>query len=150
MRNLSLVSHRGDSAKNHGKFLAAGVMSTIDDVAKRAGVSKMTVSRVINRSGYISPETRDRVERVVAELGYVPNTLARSLRFKQTKTVALVLTDITNPFFTTVARGVEDTASEQGFSVMFCNTDESQTEETEYLNVLLQKQVDGVLLVPAN
>ncbi len=125
-------------------------MSTIGDVAKRAGVSTMTVSRVINNSGYISHETRGRVERAIAELGYIPNTLARSLRFKQTKTIALVLTDITNPFFTTIARGVEDTASEQGFSVIFCNTDESQNEETEYLNVLLQKQVDGVLLVPAD
>ncbi len=109
----------------------------------------MTVSRVINNSGYISQETRERVEQAVAELGYVPNALARSLRFKQTKTLALVLTDIANPFFTTIARGVEDTASEHGFSVMFCNTDESQDEEVEYLNVLLQKQVDGVLLVPA-
>ena len=109
----------------------------------------MTVSRVINNSGYISQETRRRVEEAIAELGYVPNALARSLRFKQTKTIALVLTDITNPFFTTVARGVEDVASEQGFSVMFCNTDESPNEEANYLNVLVQKQVDGVLLVPA-
>lgn len=124
-------------------------MSTIGDVAKRAGVSTMTVSRVINNSGYISQETRRRVEEAIAELGYVPNALARSLRFKQTKTIALVLTDITNPFFTTVARGVEDAASEQGFSVMFCNTDESPKEEANYLNVLVQKQVDGVLLVPA-
>jgi LacI family transcriptional regulator len=125
-------------------------MSTIGDVAKLAGVSKMTVSRVINNSGYISQETRERVEQAIAELGYVPNALARSLRFKQTNTIALVLTDITNPFFTTIARGVEDTASEHGFSVMFCNTDESQDYETEYLNVLVQKQVDGVLLVPAS
>lgn len=124
-------------------------MSTIGDVAKRAGVSTMTVSRVINNSGYISQETRQRVERAIDELGYVPNALARSLRFKQTKTLALVLTDITNPFFTTLARGVEDAASEQGFSVMFCNTDESQEEEAEYLRVIVQKQVDGVLLVPA-
>jgi LacI family transcriptional regulator, galactose operon repressor len=125
-------------------------MSTIGDVAKRAGVSTMTVSRVINNSGYISRETRERVEQAIAELGYVPNMLARSLRFKKTKTIALVLTDITNPFFTTVARGVEDTASEQGFSVIFCNTDESQDDETEYLNLLVQKQVDGVVLVPAH
>src|SRR5512142_3407578 len=124
-------------------------MSTIGDVAKRAGVSAMTVSRVINKSGYASQETRERVERAIAELGYVPNALARSLRFKQTKTIALILTDITNPFFTTVARGVEDTASKHGFSVMFCNTDESKDEEAEYLHVLLQKQVDGVILVPA-
>lgn len=125
-------------------------MSTIGDVAKRAGVSAMTVSRVINNSGYISQETRERVELAIVELGYVPNALARSLRFKQTKTIALVLTDITNPFFTTVARGVEDTASELGFSVMFCNTDESKEDEAEYVNVLVQKQVDGLLLVPAS
>jgi LacI family transcriptional regulator len=125
-------------------------MSTISDVARRAGVSAMTVSRVINNSGYISPETRERVEKAVRDLGYVPNALARSLRFKQTKTLALVLTDITNPFFTTIARGVEDAASEQGFSVIFCNTDESESKEAEYLNVVLQKQVDGLLLVPAS
>jgi len=80
-------------------------MSTISDVARQAGVSAMTVSRVINNSGYISLETRERVEKAILELGYVPNALARSLRFKQTKTLALVLTDITNPFFTTIARG---------------------------------------------
>jgi LacI family transcriptional regulator len=124
-------------------------MSTIRDVAKQAGVSTMTVSRVLNNSGYISHETRERVERTVAELGYVRNALASSLRFKQTKTIALVLTDITNPFFTTIARGVEDTASENNFHVIFCNTDESVEEEAEHLNALLQKQVDGVLLVPA-
>lgn len=123
-------------------------MTTIADVAKRAGVSKMTVSRVINDSGYISPETRARVEQALQELGYIPNVLARSLRFKQTHTIALVLTDITNPFFTTLARGVEDKASEEGFSVIFCNTDESPDDEAEYVRVLMQKQVDGLLLVP--
>ena len=109
----------------------------------------MTVSRVINNSGYIHQKTRARVEQAIAELGYVPNALARSLRFKQTKTLALILTDITNPFFTTLARGVEDVASERGFSVIFCNTDESRDEEAEYLNVVASKQVDGILLVPA-
>ena len=80
-------------------------MSTIRDVAQRAGVSTMTVSRVINRSGYTSTETRVRVERAIADLGYVPNAVARHLRSKRTKTIALVLSDITNPFFTTIARG---------------------------------------------
>jgi LacI family transcriptional regulator len=124
-------------------------MSTINDVAKRAGVSTMTVSRVVNHSGYTSPATRARVERAVAELGYVPNALARGLRFKQTKTIALILTDITNPFFTTLARGVEDTANQAGFTVIFCNTDESEVKEHKYLQTLLQQQVDGILLVPA-
>lgn len=124
-------------------------MATIHDVAQRAGVSPITVSRVINHSGYASRETRARVEAAVVELGYVPNRLARSLRSKRTHTLALVLTDITNPFFTTVARGVEDTASDAGYTVIFCNTDESDSEEKKYLQVLLQQQVDGILLVPA-
>ncbi len=125
-------------------------MSTINDVARLAGVSSMTVSRVINNSGYISPQTRVRVEQAIAELGYVPNALARQLRSKRTKSLALVLTDITNPFFTTIARGVEDVAGASGFSVMFCNTDESEADEHEYLELLVQRQVDGVLLVPAS
>lgn len=125
-------------------------MSTIQDVARLAGVSTMTVSRVVNNSGYISQATRERVEQAIAQLGYVPNALARSLRFKRTKTLGLILSDITNPFFTTIARGVEDLAREHGFSVIFCNTDEDQGEEAEYISVLLQRQVDGVLLVPAS
>jgi LacI family transcriptional regulator len=125
-------------------------MSTIRDVAQRAGVSTMTVSRVLNSTGYVSQPTRQRVETAIATLGYVPNTLARSLRSKRTKTLALVLTDITNPFFTTLARGVEDVASDHGFTVIFCNTDESIDAQEEYLTVLVQKQVDGVLLVPAS
>ena len=123
-------------------------MSTISDVARRAGVSAMTVSRVINTSGYVSAPTRRRVERAIEELGYVPNVLARQLRSKRTKTIALVLSDITNPFFTTIARGVEDVAAPRGFAVMFCNTDESAVEEAQYLQVLIERQVDGVLLVP--
>jgi len=124
-------------------------MSTIRDVARLAGVSTMTVSRVINSSGYTSQDTRTRVERAIAELGYVPNAVARHLRSKRTKTLALVLSDITNPFFTTIARGVEDVAGPRGFGVMFCNTDESESEEMDYLQMLIQRQVDGVLLVPA-
>jgi LacI family transcriptional regulator len=124
-------------------------MATIHDVAKRAGVAPITVSRVINNSGYLSRETRQRVEAAIAELEYVPNRLARSLRSKRTNTLALVLTDITNPFFTTLARGVEDTASDAGYTVIFCNTDESEAEERKYVQVLLQQQVDGILLVPA-
>jgi LacI family transcriptional regulator len=124
-------------------------MPTIHDVAKRAGVAPITVSRVINNSGYVSKETRERVETAIAELEYVPNVIARSLRSKRTNTLALVLTDITNPFFTVIARGVEDTASQAGMTVIYCNTDESEVEEEKYLQLLLQKQVDGILLVPA-
>ncbi|MFN2108045.1 MAG: LacI family DNA-binding transcriptional regulator [Anaerolineae bacterium] len=124
-------------------------MTTIRDVAKQAGVAPITVSRVINNSGYVNEKTRARVEAAIADLGYVPNVLARSLRSRRTDTLGLILTDISNPFWTTVARGVEDAASDAGFNVILCNTDESEVEQDKYLHVLVQKQVDGVLLVPA-
>jgi LacI family transcriptional regulator len=124
-------------------------MPTVLDVAKRAGVAPITVSRVINNSGYISQATRERVEVAVKELGYVPNTLARGLRSKRTKTLALVVTDITNPYFTLMARGVEDIAGDSDYSVVYCNTDESEAKEEKYANLLAQRQVDGVLLVPS-
>ncbi len=122
---------------------------TIKEVAKKAGVAAMTVSRVLNRSGYVSEDARSRVESAVAELGYVPNQLARGLRSKRTGTIALVVTDITNPFFTTMARGVEDAASDTSNLVLFCNTDENEAEEQRYMRLLIEKRVDGVLLVPA-
>ena len=109
----------------------------------------MTVSRVINTSGYVSAPTRQRVERAIVELGYVPNGLARQLRSKRTKMLALIVSDISNPFFTTIARGVEDVAAPRGFSVVYCNTDESAAEEARYIDILVGRQVDGVLLVPA-
>jgi LacI family transcriptional regulator len=85
----------------------------------------------------------------IADLGYVPNTVARSLRTKRTDTIALVLTDMTNPFFTTVARGVEDAASDAGKLLIICNTDERDADEQRYVEMLLRRQVDGILLVPA-
>lgn len=124
-------------------------MSTIRDVAKRAGVAPITVSRVINDSGYVSDETRARVQAAIEELQYVPNSLSRSLRFKRTHTIALILSDITNPFWTTITRGVEDTCSVHNMNVFLCNTDESQTKFDNYVDVLLQRQTDGFLLVPA-
>lgn len=123
-------------------------MPTIHDVAKRAGVAPMTVSRVINNGSYVSEQTRQRVEEAIAELGYIPNSLGSSLRSKRTKTLALVLTDITNPFWTTMARGVEDTANKQGYHVVIGNTDASPAKQDEYLKMLSQKQVDGFLIVP--
>jgi len=124
-------------------------MANIRDVAKRAGVAPITVSRCINNSGYCSLETRARVEAAILELGFVPNRLASGLRSKRTNTLALVLTDITNPYFTTIARGVEDMASEAGYTVIFCNTDESVSKEQMYVHMLLEKRVDGIMLVPA-
>jgi LacI family transcriptional regulator len=124
-------------------------VTTIHDVARKAGVAPITVSRVINNSGYASESTRQKVLAAAAELGYVPNRLARSLRLSRSYVLALVLTDITNPFFTTIARGVEDVASAEGYTVTFCNTDENAEKERRNLERLLQQQVDGILLVPA-
>jgi LacI family transcriptional regulator len=98
----------------------------------------------------VSEHTRKKVEAAIQELGYVPNMLGQNLRFNRTKTLALVLTDITNPFWTTVARGVEDAAQEKGYSVILCNTDESIQKQDQYLTMLLQRRIDGILFVPAD
>ena len=129
--------------------MSVSIVPTIRDVAKRAGVAPITASRVVNNPETVSAHTRERVEQAIQELGYVPNRVARSLRLRRTQTLALVVTDITNPFWTTVARGVEDAAQSAGFNVILCNTDESESKQQRYLDVLLQKRVDGILLVPA-
>jgi LacI family transcriptional regulator len=125
-------------------------MANIRDVARRAGVSSVTVSRVINDSGPVSDETRQKVQQAIDELGYVPNLMAQGLRSKRTDTLALVITDITNPFWTTVVRGVEDTAIENGLSVMLCNTDEDAEKQENYIGILVHKRVDGVVIAPVN
>ena len=134
-----------------GAIQRAGAVSvpTIVDVANRAGVAAITVSRVVNDSGPVSEQVRVRVERAIAEIGYVPNSVARSLRSKRTDTIALVVTDMTNPFFTTIARGVEDAASKARMMLIICNTDERDADELRYVQMLLQRRVDGILLVPA-
>ena len=123
-------------------------MSTISDVAKRAGVSPATVSRVIQGAGNVRPDTRDKVQRAIEELGYVPSLAAQSLRSKRTHSLALLVSDITNPFWTTVARGVEDIAQRHRYSVLLCNTDENLTKQHQYLDFLISQQVDGVMIAP--
>ena len=125
-------------------------MSTIRDVAKLAGVAPITVSRVINNSDYVKQETRVRVEAAINELGYIPNTLGLSLRSRQTMTLAVVITDITNPFWTTVTRGIEDVAQANGYSTILCNTDESEDKQKQYIQMLLRRRIDGILLVPTS
>jgi LacI family transcriptional regulator len=125
-------------------------LAAIHEVAKLAGVAPITVSRVVNNNGYVSEETRRRVEAAIEELNYVPNALGPSLRSKRTQTLALVLSDITNPFWTTVARGVEDAANVRGYHIIIGNTDESIEKQDDYLVFLRKKQVDGFLVVPAS
>ena len=122
--------------------------ATTKDVAKAAGVSVATVSRVLNNSGYVGPELTERVWDAVRRLDYRPNTLARGLKTNKTSTVGIVISNIMNPFFTAVVRGIEDRANEEGLTVILCNTDENPDKQEEYLSVLIEKQVDGLLISP--
>jgi LacI family transcriptional regulator len=119
---------------------------TISDVAREAGVSLMTVSRVINDKGEISAATRQHVLDVIERLGYRPSSIARGLATQRTSTLGLVVPDIANPFFSDVARGAEDRARGVGYNVFVCNTDESPQREIAALESLEEKRVDGVLL----
>jgi len=123
-------------------------LATISDVAKQAGVSPVTVSRVINDTGNVSAATQEKVKRAIEELGYVPSVMARSLRSKRTRTLALIVPDVTNPFWTTVARGVEDAAQSRGYSVFLHNTDENPVKQQRYLGVVVAQRVDGVIIAP--
>jgi LacI family transcriptional regulator len=123
-------------------------LPTINDVARRAGVSPVTVSRVINETGNVSATTQAKVEQAINELGYVPSAMARSLRSKRTRTLALIVSDVTNPFWTTVARGVEDAAQDRGYSVFLYNTDENPAKQQRYLDVVVAQGVDGVMIAP--
>lgn len=119
---------------------------TIRDVAARAGVSHQTVSRVINKSEQVTPETRERVQTAIKDLGYSPSRLAQSMVTQKTRTIGLVVADITNPFFFEVARGVQDTAIAQGYNVFVCNTDDNPQGEQDVLTLLASQEVDGVIL----
>ncbi|MDF2724494.1 MAG: LacI family transcriptional regulator [Paenibacillus sp.] len=125
-------------------------MVTIYDIAKQANVSAMTVSKVINNTGKISEKTRARVKQIMNDLNYVPNSMARSLVLQETKILSLLIPDITNPFFTTVARGAEDAAMRLGYKLLFGNSDEWLKKEKEYVDIILSTRVDGVLFSPAS
>jgi DNA-binding LacI/PurR family transcriptional regulator len=118
----------------------------ITDVAKKAGVSISTVSRVLNNAGHpVKQETRERVLEAVRELGFRPNDLARGLLLKKSRTIGLVIPDISNPYYPELALGLEATASEYGYSVIFCNTGRQAEKLEHYVDVLLQKRADGII-----
>jgi LacI family transcriptional regulator len=124
--------------------------ATIRDVARKAGVSPATVSRVLNTSETVSPDLKERVLAAVRLLGYHPNSQARSLRTRATTVLGVIISDITNPFFTAMVRGVEDVASGAGYSVVLANADEDVRKEQRYLEVAAAEQMAGVLLSPAS
>jgi DNA-binding LacI/PurR family transcriptional regulator len=122
--------------------------ASIRDVAKLAGVSTATVSHVLNNTRVVTPETSDRVWKAVHELDYHPSTIARSLVTQKTTTIGVMVSDIRNPFFTDVVRGIEDIFNASGFNLILCNTDESEEKANLYGRVLLGKRVEGVILAP--
>ena len=125
-------------------------MTTIRDVARQAGVSTTTVSHVINGTRKVDPATAARVQTAVDELGYRPNALARSMRRGTTHTVGIVIPDIANPFFGDLARSLEDAMFAAGYSAIICNSDGDTRKEAQYIDVLLSKKVDGLLLIAAS
>jgi LacI family transcriptional regulator len=119
---------------------------TMSDVAREAGVSLMTVSRVINGKGDVSSETRERVLQVISNLEYRPSGIARSLATKETCTIGLVVPDVSNPFFADITRGVELLAYSKGYHVFLCNSEENPERELAVIQSLEEKRVDGLIL----
>ncbi|WP_215848368.1 ribose operon transcriptional repressor RbsR [Candidatus Pantoea bituminis] len=117
------------------------------DVARKAGVSTSTVSHVINNNRFVSEGVREKVERVIRELNYAPSALARSLKINQTHTIGMLLTASSNPFYAEVVRGVEDSCYERGYSLILCNTAGDEQRMNRSLETLLQKRVDGLLIM---
>lgn len=122
-------------------------VANISDVARAAGVSKTTVSRVLNgKYEFMSPETRNRVEAAIEALRFNPNSVARSLKRKRTNLIGVIVANIMNPFSTAITRGMEDYCRAHGYSLIVCNADDSPATEREYVQVLRSRQVDGLAI----
>ncbi len=122
-------------------------MATMKDIARLAGVSTSTVSHVINHSRFVSEEIAERVNQAAKELGYTPSALARSLKTNRTKTIGMLVTTSSNPFFSEVVKGVENSCYQQGYNLILCNTEGNHQRMIESIDTLLQKRVDGVILM---
>lgn len=120
---------------------------SIKKIAELAGVSTATVSKVLNdKDQSISDATRQRVLSIVEKEGYIPNGIAKSLRMKNTKTIGIIMPDVMNLFFSELARGAEDAAERKGYSVILCNSDNKESKEEKYIQILHEKMVDGIIL----
>lgn len=123
-------------------------MANIQDVAKYAGVSISTVSRVLNGRGRVNADVVTNVQAAIQELHYTPNRAARSLRTQQSRIIGLLISDIQNPFFTALIRGIEDVAQRNGYSLILCNSDENAQKERQYIEILCAEHVAGAIIVP--
>jgi DNA-binding LacI/PurR family transcriptional regulator len=126
------------------------VTATIADVARRAGVSTATVSRVLTGLGPVRPETRGRVLAAARDLGYRPSAVARSLKRRSTETLGLIVTDIENPYFPQLVKAVEDAAIDLGYAVLLCNATDDRERELAYLDLLVERRVDGLIVAASN
>ena len=124
--------------------------ATLHEVGIRAGVSAMTVSRVVNGRGGVDLETRRRVEEAIQALDYVPNRIARGLISQKTQTIGLIVPDVVNPFFAPVVRGAESAARKAGYRVLLCNSEGDLRLEREYIEDLVAHRVEGLMLAPAS
>lgn len=122
------------------------VSPTLKDIAREAGVSIATVSRVVNGGYLVSPEVSERVQEAIKLLGYRPNAIARSLKGKRTYALGVVFADVSNPYFTIMAKSIEEAVRDRGYNVFLCSTDEDPRRELRYLEMLHDKQVDGLIL----
>lgn len=121
-------------------------MSVLKDIAGKLGISVSTVSRVVNNKAYVKPKTREMVMRALEELNYTPNQIARSLKNNSTRTIGIVVPDISENFFALIIKGVDSILSKNGYSIILCDTDENPDKEEAYLKLLLEKRVDGFVL----
>src|SRR3954451_19607177 len=131
-----------------GGVVVVARSASVKDVAARAGVSLGTVSNVLNRPDRVSAATRGRVEQAMAELGFVRNESARQLRAGTSRTLAYVMLDASNPFFTDVAQGMEDAAEVADLSLLLCNSGNRALREEAHLALLRQQRVHGILVTP--
>ena len=122
--------------------------ATIKDVAKKTGVSTATVSRALNNEYGVKPETREKVLAVARDFGYTPNAVARGLVKSQTESIGLIIPDISNPFYPEIVKGVEAAAEENGYNIFFCNTNYNKDKQYQYMRLLEEKRVDGIILAP--
>lgn len=123
-------------------------MATIKDIAKQANVSVATVSHVINKTRYVSQELIDRVEKAMESLDYQPNIVARNLRTNKVKTIGLIIPDMSNSFFPSLVRGIEEVVNDKGCGLIVCNTDDNTSREEFYIKLLIQDKVDGLIIAP--
>lgn len=120
-------------------------MVTIKDISQKAGLSEATVSRVINKSPLVKPETKEKVEKIIDELNYFPDMIARGMRSKRTNSIGLILADITNPFYAETAKKIIEIANRKDYSIILCNTNNDLHEQQKYVDILMQRKVDGII-----